>query len=89
MQVVTSEENILDETNLAQSLYSVLAKASKATRKPGYGEGGVTYSRDLVNKLITGNFVLPIEEEINDDTGEVTYRVADSLFLETSENSAT
>ena len=88
-QVVASEENILDETNLALSLYSLLAKASKATRKPGYGEGGVTYNRDLVNRRITGNFVLPIDEKVDDETGEVTYKVADSLLLESPENSAT
>lgn len=79
----------MDDTNLALSLYSLLAKASKATRKPGFGEGGVTYNRDLVNKRITGNFVLPIEEQINDETGEVTYKVADSLIFEAPENSAT
>lgn len=79
----------MNEPNLALSLYSLLVKASKATRKPGYGEGGVAYSRDVINKRITGNFVLPIDEIVNDETGEVTYRVADSLLLENPEDSET
>ena len=79
----------MDEDNLALSLYLFLVKASKATRKPGFGEGEVTYNRDLVNKRITGSFVLPIEENVNDETGEVTYRVADSLLAENSQSPTT
>jgi len=71
--------------NLAQSFFSHVIRASKATKKAGFVEGNVTYSRDLVNKRITGSFVLPLEERINEETGEVTHIVADSLQVPVTE----
>ena len=80
------EGNLLEEDNLAQSIFSTLVKASKATRKTGYVEGGVTYTRDLINKRVTGSFVFALEETTNEETGEVTHKIADSLQLPTPES---
>lgn len=74
------------QENLAQTFFSVALKASKATKKPGVVESSVTYMRDLVNKRITGSFILPLEETINEETGEVSHKVADSLEIQPPEN---
>lgn len=67
------------DENLAQSFFSTVIKASKATKKAGVVEASVTYTRDLVNKRITGSFILPLEETVNENTGEVSHKVVDSL----------
>lgn len=70
----------MENPNLAKELFSLVVKASKAQRKPDYPGGIINYSWNLSEKTITGNFILPLKEFVNEETGELKHEIADFLF---------
>lgn len=75
-----SEIKTLENTNIAKSLFLAIAKAAKAQRKPEFTDGAITYSWNYPTRQIVGSFVLPLQENVNEETGQVTHEVADFLI---------
>lgn len=65
----------------AQALLKTLVDASEGTRKEGFASGGVTYTLNQGQDLITGSFVVPVNIGTDNATGAIKINAQDFLEL--------
>jgi hypothetical protein len=65
----------------AQALLKTLVDASEGTRKEGFANGGVTYTLNQGQDLITGTFVIPVNIGTDNATGTIKINAQDFLEL--------
>lgn len=70
----------MENPSLAKALFSAVVKAAKAQHKPDYPNGLINYSWNLPEKTITGNFTIPLQESVDEETGQLKHEIADFLF---------
>lgn len=65
----------------AQALLKMLVDASEGTRKEGFPNGGVTFTLNQGQDLITGTFVIPVNIGTDNATGALSVNAQDFLEL--------